>query len=614
MFLLCLCVAKPRPEALEHLLLLPFTKYEDSLIQSYALSPPSPSPSPQSSPSALPTLTPRSTAILQTLLITRLIHAGLLPLAILLDAEFNVRGLEGEGVGKVVEERKRMIGEVWGVLGGVERAEVEDGVRRVRESEQGKMRAVVPPPPPSSHLPPRTPRKAANGANPNPSGDELFRTPQRTPLPSNAATPNSAAKSFTLGRARPSSGTAFVTPNSNFQTPLNQNQSQMQGQSRKTPLSSSVHRAASHANGRAIPANQVKNAFYTPPSAPSPLSFVGPSASTAVVNETGTGEKMVEDGDGDVDAEMREIEKDGEEKGEETHDGNTEPSSSQPTHPNLSQSQSQSRPLPQPLPYAQKPTPISAPAPNPNPFALTDEEDSNAPRFERSVFVDVPPARTRPRKSLGQSASEKRRSLGGAGAQSVDKLIPGAFLDGPASASPISPVSAPPPVQTAPAPTHAPTHAPEPSAAPKPPVSAPKSSSTSTKTRTNRRKIPGGFSLESADEDSEVEGEDRDSVAPLPAPPPAKKSRSMRTVKAGETPYPTRRSSRLSQAGSVRGEESDVEVSPVKARTGTTTGRKGGRASGNESASAGSATGPSAGPSVGTTTTPARRGRKKKTG
>lgn len=611
MFLLCLCVAKPRPEALEQLLLLPFTKYEDNLIQYYALSPPSPSPShpPQSSPSALPILTPRSTAILQTLLCTRLIHAGLLPLAILLDAEFTVRGLEGEGVGKVVEERKRMISEVWGVMGGVERAEVEDGVRRVRESEQGKMRAVVVPPPPPSHLPPRTPKRAANGANQNPSGDESFRTPQRTPLPSNAATPNSAAKSFTLGRARPSIGTAFVTPNSNFQTPQHQNQNQSQMQNRKTPLSSSVQRVASNANARAIPANQVKNAFYTPPTAPSPLSFAGPSATAAAANGTGTGEKMAEDVDADGDEEMREIQKDGGEKGEETHDGNTEPSSSQPTHPSLSQSQSQS----QPLPHAQKPAPISAPNPNPNPFALTDEEEENAaPRFERSVFVDVPPARTRPRKSLGQSAGEKRRSLGVA--QSVDKLIPGAFLDGPAtnSASPVSPVSAP---SSQPAPVPAPTHAPEPSAAPKPPVTKSSASSTKTITRTNRRKIPGGFSLESADEDSEVEGEDRDSVAPLPVPPPAKKSRSMRTAKAGETPYPTRRSSRLSQAGSVRGEESDVEVSPVKARTGTGTGRRGGRASGNESASAGSATGPSAGPSVGmTTTTPARRGRKKKTG
>lgn len=143
-------VATPRAEPLTHLLALPFTPYEESLIQAYALGPPSSSRS--SNPiTPKPTLSHHGAAILQTLLCTRYIHAGLFASAIKLDAQFSIappapssssQGSE-EAARAVAEERKKMIAEVWSVLGGVERAEVEEEVKGLVKKGQGMNMAQV---------------------------------------------------------------------------------------------------------------------------------------------------------------------------------------------------------------------------------------------------------------------------------------------------------------------------------------------------------------------------------------------------------------------------------------------------------------------------------------
>lgn len=684
--------AAPRPKPLSHLLALPFTPYEHSLIKDIAFEVPFPPALADDPMNVRPDLSYRGTAILQTLLCTRYIHAGLFAKAIDLDAQFNIvppptsghshSKNDEDAARAVVDERKQMISEIWSVLGGIEKEEIEEHVKEMMKKSQGmnmaqQMQRKVN----ALRLTQLTLQKVSgvNGVANTTSSPNKASSPYTTPKkkaapqyfsPQSAGT-SSASKSFILGRARHSLGSnlantpgtpglLFTPPGSQTQTPQNRSQTQLNpsplplssgpnpaspsprstgasvgasraqttagggGRRKSAGLGSGVAAAPSSLFGpKAVPANQVKNAFYTPPapSAPDVAQTTGSTTATnpANISTSADADRTSPSGSGTGATNGKEegresrrqsirnedVDMDGGDKGagagadgksdggdtvdNDHHDGAT-------TEPNSSQ-------------QMQKVHSIT--------------EDDDVPQFEHSVFV-APPSPKPVRVSASASGSRRqsqtaqgpprtRRALPKRSLPSVDKLIPGAFHED--TNSPTSPVLQPPPApileESAPA------------VAAKSPTKV--TTSRSAHARGARRKIPGGFSVGLEDDD---ESEQEDEVAPLP--PPLKKSRSSsRAVattpgkkasthlsRSAKTRHdedeenesvilmrPTRRSSRLSAAGSVKGDDSGSEAgaSPTKARS----TRRSAKASGNESTSAGAA---------GTSATPRKKstGRKKR--
>ncbi|KAF8587202.1 hypothetical protein K439DRAFT_1407858 [Ramaria rubella] len=111
------CLIPPKPSVLPHLLSLPLTAYEFSLLQSYALSPPE-------------DLTPAAHSILQDLITVRLLHSGKYSDAIRLSRAFdalNAKARTGNraSLHKAAEERQQMMRDVLAVVPEVQRRELE---------------------------------------------------------------------------------------------------------------------------------------------------------------------------------------------------------------------------------------------------------------------------------------------------------------------------------------------------------------------------------------------------------------------------------------------------------------------------------------------------------
>ncbi|KDQ58648.1 hypothetical protein JAAARDRAFT_206519 [Jaapia argillacea MUCL 33604] len=114
----------PRPQPLTQLMSFPFTNYEQSLIQSYALNPPS-------------TLPPTSIPIIQELVCTRLIQSGQYAAAIKLDRQFSssLSASSDSNAKKVAEERRVMLDEILSILPAIERQMIEEEMEEITKGK-----------------------------------------------------------------------------------------------------------------------------------------------------------------------------------------------------------------------------------------------------------------------------------------------------------------------------------------------------------------------------------------------------------------------------------------------------------------------------------------------
>lgn len=101
-------IAKPRLAPLTHLLAFPFSPYEQNLVHSYALDPPSPVPT-------------ASVAVIQDLVCVRLVQSGQHAAAIKLDRQFSSVPRGGDKAQKIAQERRQMMDELMSAMPNAER-------------------------------------------------------------------------------------------------------------------------------------------------------------------------------------------------------------------------------------------------------------------------------------------------------------------------------------------------------------------------------------------------------------------------------------------------------------------------------------------------------------
>ncbi|KAL0960047.1 hypothetical protein HGRIS_011695 [Hohenbuehelia grisea] len=314
----------PRPQALAQLVALPFSPYEESVINSLALSTPSPS-----SDVPLPRLSASALGVLQDLVFTRLIQGGKYSEAIKMDKRFSLNpsnsptSLREAGadasVRARIQDRARTVQEVLAILPAAEKALLDIELDELAQGGRGKaatsharavngvgngsakastpahdlsmstswedIRAVINPSPSGNGS--ATPlRKSLAQSRPQPNGitsnstasPSLFQSKSSAPGPSSSNPLTlSALGSFTSStNGQPNHGTSVSAnqPRTSFpQIPLTTGTSLGGSTSRpRTSVPSSVQAGISLFGGMQqqpqktfTPASSVRNAFYEPP-------------------------------------------------------------------------------------------------------------------------------------------------------------------------------------------------------------------------------------------------------------------------------------------------------------------------------------------------------------